>query len=135
MADIRNFNVPGGLRGKPARIMVGLVGGSLLMMIFIGSCTTYIPPNQVGIKESRFFPPTGILKGEMAGGKIKFLGPGQTVHLFPTDMQILDFTNNKSETGHETERRINQRREPAVQINTSDGSQVMIDVTVMYRID
>lgn len=134
MADIK-FNVPGGLRGRPARIMVGLVGGSLLLMIFVGSCTTYIPPNQVGIKESRFLPPTGILPGEMKGGKIKFLLPGQTIHLFPTDVQILDFTSDKRETGHDTYRRINHRREPAVQINTSDGSQVMVDVTVMYRIE
>ena len=134
MANV-NFNVPGGLRGKPARIMVGLVGGSLLLMIFFGSCTTYIPPNQVGIKESRFMPPTGILAGEMPGGKVKFLLPGQTIHLFPKDIQVLDLTSDRKETGHSRNDRINHRMEPAVQINTSDGSQVMVDATVIYRIE
>jgi regulator of protease activity HflC (stomatin/prohibitin superfamily) len=134
MANV-NFNVPGGLKGKPARMMVGLVGGSLLLMIFFGSCTTYIPPNQVGIKESRFLPPTGILSGEMPGGKIKFLLPGQTIHLFPKDIQVLDLTGDARETGHERGDHPNHRIEPAVQINTSDGSQVMIDATVIYRIE
>lgn len=133
MANI-NFNVPGGLRGKPARIMVGLVGGVLLMMIFVGSCTTYIPPNQVGIKESRIIPPTGIQTTALDGGRIKFLLPGQTIHLFPTDMQVLDLTNNKREVGIEARNEANHRIEPAVQINTSDGSQVTVDVTVLYRI-
>jgi len=134
MANI-NFNVPGGLRGKPARIMVGLVVGSLALMIFVGSCTTYIPPNQVGIKESRFIPPTGILEGEMKGGKIKFLLPGQTIHLFPIDIQVLDLTNDRKETGHKRSDKINHRMEPAIQINTSDGSQVMVDATVIYHIE
>ena len=135
MANV-NFKLPGGLQGKPARMMVGLVGGSLLLMIFFGSCTTYIPPNQVGIKESRFLPPTGILPGEMPGGKIKFLLPGQTIHLFPKDVQVLDLTGDKRETGHDfVGTHVNHRIEPAVQINTSDGSQVMIDATVIYRIE
>ena len=133
MANI-NFNVPGGMRGKPARIMFGLVGGVLLSMIFIGSCTTYVPPNQVGIKESRIFPPTGIQSGALKGGRIKFLLPGQTIHLFPTDLQVLDLTDNKREVGIEARDEMNHRIEPAVQINTSDGSQVMVDVTVIYRI-
>lgn len=133
MANI-NFNVPPNMRGKPARIMFGVVGGLLLSMIFIGSCTTYIPPNQVGIKESRLIPPTGIQSGALDGGRIKFLLPGQTIHLFPTDLQVLDLTNNKREVGIESRHETNHRIEPAVQINTSDGSQVTVDVTVLYRI-
>src|SRR5688572_19961509 len=108
MANIQ-FNVPGGLRGKPARIMFSLVGGLLLMMIFVGSYTTYIPPNQVGIKESRLLPPTGIQQGELKGGRIKFLLPGQTIHLFPTDLQVLDLTNNKREVGIENRYEANHR--------------------------
>ena len=134
MANV-NFNLPGGLKGNPARMMVGLVGGVLVLMIFFGSCTTYIPPNQVGIKESRFIPPTGILSGEMKGGKVKFLLPGQTIHLFPKDIQVLDLTGDRSEAGHSRREQMNHRMEPAVQINTSDGSQVMVDVTVIYKIE
>lgn len=134
MANV-NFNLPGGLKGKPARMMVGLVGGTLMLMIFVGSCTTYIPPNQVGIKESRFLPPTGILPGEMKGGKVKFLLPGQTIHLFPRDIQVLDLTSDRKETGHKRGEQVHHRMEPAVQINTSDGSQVMVDATVIYRIE
>ena len=137
MANV-NLNIPGGMRGKPARVMFGLVGGSLFLMIFFGSCTTYIPPNHVGIKESRILPPTGIRQGEISGGRIKFLWPGQTVHLFRTDVGVLDFTNDASESGERATRggaKDWHRVEPALQINTSDGSQVAVDVTVLYRIE
>lgn len=126
------FEVPGGARGKPAKIMVFSVGAVLLSMIFVGSCTTYVAPNEVGIMESRIVPPTGIRSGLVKGGRIKFLLPGQTVHRFPTDVQVMELTSSKKEGLVRTR---NQRIEPAVQINTSDGSQVMIDATVVYRID
>ena len=135
MANVVQFKLPANLKGKPTRIMVGLVGGFLLLTVFFGACTTYVPPNQVGIKESRLIPPTGIQDGEIKGGRVKFLLPGQTIHLFPTDIQILDLTSSKKETGRQNDVHENHRIEPAVQINTSDGSQVMVDVTVIYRLD
>ena len=137
MANV-NLNIPGGMRGKPARIMFGLVGGSLFLMIFFGSCTTYIPPNHVGIKESRIFPPTGLRPDPLPGGRIKFLLPGQTVHLFRTDVGVIDFTDDRSESGERGTRGGQKdwhRVEPSIQINTSDGSQVSVDVTVLFRIE
>ena len=131
MAEIPKFNLPGGARGKPAQVMVLSVGAILASMVAFGSCTTYVRPNEVGIMESRIVPPTGIRPGLIPGGRIKLVAPGQTIHVFPTDMQVLEITSGTKEGLVKTR---NQRVEPAMQVNTSDGSQVVVDVTVLYRI-
>ncbi len=124
------FQFPGGVRGKPMRYVILSAGVLLFSLIFFGSCTEYVAPNEVGIVESRIVPPTGIRAGEKRGGRVYFLMPGQTIHSFPKDLQVLDLTSSTSEVV----RVRNQRLEPSVQINTSDGSQVRVDVTVLYRI-
>ncbi len=133
MAGVSKFNLPGGLRGRPARILFLAVGGALFLMIFAGSCTAYVAPNEVAILESRLIPPRGIqVRGgkPFEGGRIRLLLPGQRMHTFPTDIQVLDLTSNTKEVV----RVRNQRIEPAMEVNTSDGSRVKVDVTVLYRI-
>jgi regulator of protease activity HflC (stomatin/prohibitin superfamily) len=99
---------------------------------FFGSCTTYVAPNEVGILESRLIPPRGIRPGLLSGGRIHLLLPGQTIHAFPTDLQVLEFAaHERDEVGRSERRRI----ERALEVNTSDGSKVGVDVTVIYRIE
>jgi regulator of protease activity HflC (stomatin/prohibitin superfamily) len=102
------------------------------VVLSLFSCTTYVAPNEVGILESRLIPPQGIRPGLLGGGRIHFRLPGQTIHRFPTDLQLLEFTSEKTEI--ETLESTRVRLEPAVEVNTSDGSRVGADVTVIFRI-
>jgi regulator of protease activity HflC (stomatin/prohibitin superfamily) len=129
MADISSFKVPGGARGRPAQVLILSVGIVIFAMIFMGSCTTYIHPNEVGILESRLVGTTGIRPGVLDGGKIHFLMPGQTIHTFPSNLQILQLSND------ENDQIAGERNEPSLEVNTSDGSKVRVDVTVLYHID
>ncbi|MEO6028434.1 MAG: SPFH domain-containing protein, partial [Candidatus Binatia bacterium] len=94
------------------------------------SCTTYVKPNEVGILESRLVGPTGIREKMYPGGRLYFLLIGQTMHHFPTDLQVLELSSTPDKL---TAR--NARVEAPVEINTSDGSKVVLDVTVLYRIE
>ena len=58
------------------------------------SCTTYVAPNEVGILESRLVAPTGIREKMYPGGRLYFLLLGQTMHHFPTDLQVLELTSH-----------------------------------------
>ena len=69
-SNVRSIKFPGGARGKPAQYAI-LIGGSLLAILFFFSyCTTYVAPNEVGILQSNFVPPTGIRPGLVQGGKV-----------------------------------------------------------------
>lgn len=94
------------------------------------SCTTYVAPNEVGILESRLVSPTGIRETMYPGGRLYFLYVGQTMHRFPTDLQVLELTSYRDESNAR-----NARVEAPVEVNTSDGSKVVLDVTVLYRIE
>jgi regulator of protease activity HflC (stomatin/prohibitin superfamily) len=54
------------------------------------------------------------------------------VHRFPTDLQVIEFADSTSEVRGIPSDRL--RIEPSVEVNTSDGSKVSVDVTVLYRI-
>ncbi len=94
------------------------------------SCTTYVAPNEVGILESRLIGPTGIRPEIYPGGRLYFLLVGQGMHRFPTDLQVLELSSYRDESSAR-----NARIEPPVEVNTSDGSKVVLDVTVLYRIE
>lgn len=109
-----------------------VIGAFVLFIAFVmfwASCTTYVAPNEVAVKESRIFPPTGVQKKLKKGGHIYFLLPGQEMHRFRTDVQQLEF-DRSDEPGQFENRRVFKD----VEINTSDGSRVWVDVTILYRI-
>ncbi|MFN7952768.1 MAG: SPFH domain-containing protein [bacterium] len=120
------------VRGLVSRAMLvaGLIVGLGVLFSWV---TTYIAPNEVGILESRLVPPRGIRPELLPGGRLHFLLPGQTIHRFPTDVQLLEL-NSGSEGGN-GRRSQRVRIEPSVEVNTSDGSRVAVDVTVLFRIE
>jgi regulator of protease activity HflC (stomatin/prohibitin superfamily) len=120
------------LRAAPSARPLLALGALFAAALFMGTCTTYVEPNEVGIVESRLVPPRGIRPGLVAGGRIHFLLPGQRIHTFPTDLQVLELTSPQSEQVRVSGDRM--RVEPAVEVNTSDGSKVRVDVTVLYRL-
>jgi regulator of protease activity HflC (stomatin/prohibitin superfamily) len=77
-----------------------------------------------------------ILYGSGAGIKRDVFGPGthfllpgaERVHLFPHDLQLVNFSDSPSEVSRQ------YRSAPAIKIQTSDGYNVLLDVTVLYKI-
>ena len=115
---------------KYARLGIGAAVVLLAFAALFAACTSYVAPNEVAILESRLIPPKGVRKGIKKGGRVYILWPGQQLHRFPTDVQVLDMVRS----GSQSSRFSNTRLERDVEINTSDGSRVWVDVTVLYRI-
>ncbi|MFI5317525.1 MAG: SPFH domain-containing protein [Myxococcota bacterium] len=132
MPEIRppRFRFPP-LGGSGTRALVVGGGGLFALLVLMGACTTYVAPNEVGILQSNVLPPTGIRPGLLEGGRLHLVGPGQAIHAFPTDLQVMQLTSDRNDSAPAR----NQRIEPAVEVNTSDGSRVRVDVTVLYHVD
>jgi regulator of protease activity HflC (stomatin/prohibitin superfamily) len=93
------------------------------------ACTTYVPPNATGIKQV-FYGSSAGMKKEPYGPGIHFLMPGvERMHVFPADLQLINFTDSPSESS------IRSRSAPSIKIQTSDGYNVQLDVSLLYRID
>jgi regulator of protease activity HflC (stomatin/prohibitin superfamily) len=92
--------------------MLWVVGGSLLAIyILSASCSTYVPPNMVGVRQVYYGGNAGI-RPETYGPGLHFIVAGtERLHLFPQDMQVINFSDS-----------------------TSDGYNVQLDVTVLYRL-
>lgn len=112
---------------KPVVFMAGVA--FIVLMIFWGSCIDYVRPYETGIKESRFSG--GVAKDVIGGGHWVFTGPGVTIHRFPTALQALEMTGDPREAALSIE---GVRRVPRIEIDTSDGGKVGVDVTVLFRI-
>ncbi len=62
---------------------------------------------------------------------LHFVSPGtERLHVFPTDIQSLDLTNDPNERPKD-----DKRVTPAMNIQTSEGYTVTVDVSVLYRIE
>jgi regulator of protease activity HflC (stomatin/prohibitin superfamily) len=110
------------------RLLWVAVGIWVAAQVLGSSCSTYIPPNQVGVRQ--------VYYGSQAGIRHELYGPGlhlvtagvERLHLFPHDLQIINFSDSASEVSREL------RAAPSIKIQTSDGYNVQLDVTVLYRL-
>jgi regulator of protease activity HflC (stomatin/prohibitin superfamily) len=104
-------------------------------VLFLGycapnACTTYVPPNSVGIKQVYYGSSAGVHK-EPYGPGLHFITPKvEELHIFPVDIQLINFSDSAS--GESSK---HFRQAPSIKIQTSDGYQVQLDVSVLYRID
>jgi regulator of protease activity HflC (stomatin/prohibitin superfamily) len=105
-----------------------VVGGWLLIRIGTAVCATYVPPNMIGIKQVYFGSGAGIRPGTYGPG-VHFVVSGvERLHLFPGDLQTLNLSDSASEMSTQT------RSAPSIKLQTSDGYNVQLDVSVLYRI-
>jgi regulator of protease activity HflC (stomatin/prohibitin superfamily) len=101
-----------------------------LFIVWCGpsSFSTYVPPNMIGIKQVYYGSSAGI-KNEAYGPGLHFLAAGvERLHLFPRDLQLVNFSDSPSEVSREF------RSAPSIKIQTSDGYNVQLDVSVVYHI-
>jgi regulator of protease activity HflC (stomatin/prohibitin superfamily) len=126
-------NVLGWLLGvlwKIVRFKVVWITGVILIVLYLGAgaCTTYVPPNAIGIKQVYYGSSAGIRK-DLYGPGLHFVAAGiERLHMFPRDLQILNFSSSESESSQRS------RNAPAINVQTSDGYKVTLDVSVVYRI-
>ena len=108
-----------------------IVGASVLVLLFgYSSCTTYVRPGEAGVKQIRFGMSQGI-EPVVYGTGLHYVGVGETMHRFPMRLQVLELSNSRTEASEEME---GHRMAPAVNIQTSEGYAVQVDLTVLYRI-
>jgi regulator of protease activity HflC (stomatin/prohibitin superfamily) len=128
---IPKLNIPRpGKGGKRARL-VWLLGASFLVLIVAySSCTTYVRPGEAGVKQISYGMGKGI-EPVVYGVGLHYVGAGEKMHLFPTSLQVLELSNSRAEGSNVGP---NHRTTSAINIQTSEGYNVRVDATVLYRL-
>ena len=126
-----NFPKPGEPGARRSRVLWLL--GSALVVLLIGynSCTTYVHPGQAGVKQIKFGMGKGI-DPLVYGVGLHYVGFGETMHRFPARLQVLELTNSRSEQSQDEME--GHRTTSAINIQTSEGYNVRVDATVLYRL-
>jgi regulator of protease activity HflC (stomatin/prohibitin superfamily) len=107
-----------------------LLGALFVLVLAYGVCTIYVRPNEMGVKQVIVGAKKGILPEVYYPG-VHWVSPGtEKMHLFPTDIQLLNLTNDASERG-----KAEQTFRPPLNIQTSEGYTVTVDVSVAFRIE
>lgn len=102
-----------------------------VIMILYFWLMVYIGPNEFGIKEVRLGINKGIQK-EVYNTGLNLVLPTQKMHRFPKDIQVLEL--NSFESGASTRYDDVQSMKTA-HIQTSDGFFVLVDVSILFRIN
>jgi regulator of protease activity HflC (stomatin/prohibitin superfamily) len=116
------------LRGR-----IGKVGFRLLFLLvpllFLRAClVTYVPPNMVGVRQISYGLHKGLQKEPVDFGYQWQIAGYETIHTFPRDIQVVEFTNTPAETSEL------HRHMPAINVPTVDGYPVDVDVSVLYQL-
>jgi regulator of protease activity HflC (stomatin/prohibitin superfamily) len=132
MSERARVSLPGGRVVGP--VSLALAGG-LVVALVAGwwMCTQPVWSDEFAIKQIYLGPGKGIQK-DWVGPGLQFVMPGyERLHVFPRDMQLLDLNSEESTYAaeHLSE---DYTKAPPIRIQTSDGFQVTVDVTVTYRV-
>ncbi len=122
------------------------------IVVFYGSCTTKVAPNEWGVEQKKFGMKTGIVEKSYGPG-LYFVGFGATMRTFPREIHVLEASNDRVATmgkaqtdgqrealdGYYEKRdrmlgRATHRVVDALNVQTSDGYAVTCDVTLLYSI-
>jgi regulator of protease activity HflC (stomatin/prohibitin superfamily) len=120
-----------GLLGRILRSRIFWIAFAPILVVYCGAhwCTTYVPPYMRGVKQVYYGSSAGI-KPETYGPGLYFVMPGiEQLLLLPHGLQVLNFSDSPSEVSE------TQQTAPAVQLHTSDGYSVGLDVSILYRIE
>ena len=124
------FRVPSlSLRGARAFTTLLRLSLFLLPFLFLRACLlTYVPPDQIGLRQVSFGPSKGLQKELVQPGYRRSISGYETIRTFPRNIQAVEFTNDESERGAD------HRTIGAVNVPTVDGYPITVDCTVLYRI-
>lgn len=109
---------------------VGLVGFGVLWALF----SQNIEADEVAVRQVYFGPGSGIQSEPLYGPGTHLVLPGyERLHTFPRNVQTLDF-NDAERSFAAAKLGVNYHWAPSIRIQTSEGYQVTVDVTVLYRV-
>lgn len=116
----------------------GLLGGigatfaaGIAVLIGLASTTVHVEPDEFAVRQVYLGPNKGVQKAVYGPGTHIVVPGYEKMHVFPRDMQVLDLNHYETPQSHlHGDRRV----APAIKIQTSEGYQVTVDVTVMYRV-
>src|SRR5207248_3285171 len=123
--NVPRITVPAGRR---MRVLWVLGAVLLVLLVTYNSFTTYVRPGEAEIKQSRYG--SGIDPDVYTTG-LHYVGPGQTMYRFPLTVQVLELSNSRSEASEDLE---GHKVAPGVNIQTSEGYNVQVEASVLYRI-
>ncbi|MCB9793679.1 MAG: SPFH domain-containing protein [Alphaproteobacteria bacterium] len=112
-------------------------GAALFLLVgaltLYASFTTYVEPDSFAVRQVKLGPNKGIQEGTLGPG-LHFVLPGyERLHTFPRGMQLLQLNDDHTEMpDRKSSRRLSYA--PSIRIQTSEGYQVTVDVTVAYRV-
>lgn len=125
-----NFSGGGGRLGRLRKLAIGGAIALVAVVALYSTLFTYVRPYEAAIRESRY---GGGLDAEPRPGPgLYFTGPGVTFHRFPTTVQSLTMTSSDAEDYQG--RAEDNRTVGSLEIDSSDGSKIRIDATILYRI-
>lgn len=106
-----------------------VIAGLVAFLFVYNAFSVYVGPNEFAIQQDNFGGGKHI-KPDVIRTGLHFVGPGERLHVFPTDLQVLNLTNDPKERSTD-----DSQKEPALNITTSAGYTVTVDVSVLYRIE
>jgi regulator of protease activity HflC (stomatin/prohibitin superfamily) len=138
MADPKppKLNLP---RRSAGRLFGVAIAGFLVFLVGAASLslTATVEADEFAVRQVYLGPNKGVQEHVYGPGLHVVLPGYERLHTFPRDLQVLDM--NDSEVAHNRTSRDARQREdhrvaPAIRIQTSEGYQVTVDVTVLYRV-
>ncbi len=116
------------LRSSRSRLLLVVPALFIGAILLYATFTTYVPPDSFAVKQVFLGPGKGIQK-EMLGPGLHLVVPGyEQLHVFPRDIQLMELNDDHTSSSAEA------YYAPAIRIQTSEGYQVTVDVTVAYRV-
>jgi regulator of protease activity HflC (stomatin/prohibitin superfamily) len=118
------------LAARASKSKVFWIASGALFLSYCGpsSCGTYVPPNMIGLKQVYYGAKAGIKPGSYGPGLHFLLAGVERMHMFPRDLQLINFSDSSSEVSLRT------RAAPSIKIQTSDGYNVQLDVSLLFHI-
>lgn len=114
----------GGKKLSIVAALFALVGATILYFTF----TVEVGPDERAVRQVFLGPNKGI-QNEVLDTGLHFVIPGyEQLHLFPKEVQILELNDDKTSGVARAAHR------DSIRIQTSEGYQVKVDVTLVYRI-
>lgn len=113
--------------GWVARGVAGLVA-LVVGLVLYNSSTIYVDPGEFAVRQIYLGPNKGI-REERIGPGLRMVIPGyERFHVLPRTLQLLEFNDDQLQASSQA------TYAPSINIQTSEGYRVVVDVTVAYRI-
>ncbi len=116
------------LRGRLGKLGFWLLLALVPVFFLRGCVLTYVPPDQIGVRQVSYGSGKGLRKQTVRPGYRREITSFEKIHTFPRDVQVVEFTNSMAEKGE------GHRQMAAIKVPTVDGYPVDVDVTVLYRV-